>query len=171
MFGVELFVMLVIGINSVFAAYELGLASVTVARLKLLAQEKRPGAAAALYMKENMEASLAVVQLGITLAGAVAAAVGGAGAEESLAPLLRDRLNLSPGFADFLSIVLVVLPLTAVTIMFGELVPKVFALRNKEAVCLALSPAMRWFSLVVWPAVWLFETGMTAVMSWGAGPE
>ncbi len=40
-------------------------------------------------MKENMEASLAVVQLGITLVGAIAAATGGAGAEETLAPWLE----------------------------------------------------------------------------------
>jgi putative hemolysin len=51
--------------------------------------------------------------------------------------------------------------------MGGELVPKVFALRNKEWVCLQLSPMMRWFAFSVWPAVWLFESIVTAIMSWG----
>jgi putative hemolysin len=51
--------------------------------------------------------------------------------------------------------------------MFGELVPKVFALRNPERVCLRLSPAMRWLGFCLWPAVWLFETGVTAIMEWG----
>lgn len=58
-------------------------------------------------------------------------------------------------------------PLTAVTMVFGELVPKVFALRNKEWLCLKLSPTMRWFALGVWPAVWLLEKTVTAIRHLG----
>jgi len=62
MFGIELVVIAaMIGVNSVFAAYEIALASVSVARLQRLADEKQRGAAVALYMKQNVEASLAVV--------------------------------------------------------------------------------------------------------------
>jgi putative hemolysin len=57
-------------------------------------------------------------------------------------------------------------PLTAFTIVVGELVPKIFALRNKEWVCLRLSPAMSWFALSTWPVVWLLESSATAVMNW-----
>src|SRR5690606_31578194 len=49
----------------------------------------------------------------------------------------------------------------------GELVPKVFALKNKEWVCLKLSPAMRWFSISVWPAVWLLEHSASLITRWG----
>ncbi|WP_347275550.1 hemolysin family protein [Candidatus Kuenenia sp.] len=156
-----------IGINSVFAAYEIALASVSLAQLRRLADDHRSGAKVALYMKQNMEASLAVVQLGITLVGAIAAAVGGTGAAEDVAPALISHLGVSEGMAEVLAIALVVVPLTVVTIVVGELIPKVFALRNAERVCLALSPFMRWFSFSVWPAVWLFETVVMGVMSWG----
>jgi putative hemolysin len=152
--------------NSVFAAYEIALAAVSAYRLETLVREKRAGAKAALYMKENMEASLATVQLGITLVGASAAATGGAGAEEVIAPVF-EQLGLSPGMSEFLAIATVVLPLSVVTIVIGELIPKLFALRNKEWVCLQLSPVMRWFAISVWPAVWLFESLVTFVMSWG----
>jgi putative hemolysin len=118
-------------------------------------------------MKESMEASLAVVQLGITLVAAIAAAVGGAGAEEHLAPSIQATLGIKQGMSEFIAIAGVVLPLTVVTIIFGELIPKVFAIRNAEWVCLRLSPFMRWFAFCVWPAVWLFETVVTGVMSWG----
>src|SRR5262245_12232613 len=166
--SVELVMMLLmIAFNSVFAAYELALAAVSPARLLALVDENRPGAPAALYMKENVEASLATIQLGITLFGAVAAATGGAGAEEQIAPFYERRLGVSPGWAEFLAVVSLVVPLTATTIIFGELVPKVFALRNKEWVCLTLSPWMRWFSFSVWPAVWLFETVVSAIADWG----
>lgn len=166
MWTVELLVMAVmIIINSVFAAYEIALASVGLARLDTLAREHRHGAAAALRMKGNIEASLAVVQLGITLVAAIAAATGGAGADETLEPLLL-RAGLGAGMAQFLAIAIVVLPLTVVTIIFGELVPKVFALQNKEWVCLKLSPAMEWFAYCTWPAVWFFETSVSLIMSW-----
>lgn len=158
-----------IAFNSVFAAYEIALASVGLGRLHALVAEKRAGAAAALRMKESMEASLAVVQLGITLVGAVAAATGGAGAEAAFEPVLLEW-GLSATMAQLLSIALVVVPLTIVTILFGELVPKVFALRNKEWLCLKLSPPMEWFSYSVWPAVWFFETSVTWIMSWTGRP-
>jgi putative hemolysin len=166
--GFELLVILaMIAFNSVFAAYEIALAAVTVARLQVLARENLAGAPRALYMKENVEASLAAIQLGITLFGAVAAATGGAGAEERIAPWIQQRLGLPATVAELVAIAGVVLPLTAVTITFGELVPKVFALRNKEWVCLKLSPGMYWFTRSVWPAVWLFEMVVSAIADWG----
>ena len=166
--GIELAVMVgMIAFNSVFAAYEIALASVSPARLKVLAGENRRGASSAAYMKENVEASLSAIQLGITLFGAIAAATGGAGAEESFAPWFQSEFDVSKGMAEFLAVTAVVIPLTAVTIVAGELVPKVFALRNKEWVCLRLSPAMKWFTFSVWPIVWLFETLVSAITDWG----
>jgi putative hemolysin len=167
MWGVELIVMIaMIAINSVFTGYEIALASIGIGRLRRLAQDGRRGARVALHMKENMEASLAVVRLGITLVGATAAAVGGAGAEGSVSPTVEAAFGLSPRAAEVAAIALVVAPLTIVTILAGELIPKDFALRNAERVTLALSPAMRWFSLSVWPLVHLLETVVTSAMSW-----
>jgi putative hemolysin len=99
--------------------------------------------------------------------GAVAAATGGAVAGEQIGPWLRQNLGLSAALAELAAIATVVIPLTAITITFGELVPKVLALRNKEWVCVSLSPAMYWFTLSVWPVVWLFETVVSAIADWG----
>jgi putative hemolysin len=166
MWTIELLVMVaMIAVNSVFAAYELALASVSLGRLDALAREGRVGAAAAVRMKQGMEGSLAVVQLGITLVGAIAAATGGAGAEEWIEPILMEG-GFGGGVAQLLAIALVVVPLTVFTIIFGELVPKVFALKNKEWVCLRISPPMEWFSKIVWPAVWFLESSVSLIMSW-----
>jgi putative hemolysin len=154
-------------LNAVFAAYEIALASVSAARLKTMADQGRHGARVALLMKQNMEASLAVIQLGITVVGAIAAATGGANAEGRLSPMLAN-LGVSPGVADFLSLTLVVLPLSMVTIVVGELIPKVFALKNKEWVTLKLSPPMQWLSLVAYPMVWALETSSTAILDFAA---
>jgi len=166
--GLELTVILaMIGVNSVFAGYEIALASVSLARLQVLVRESRRGAEAALQLKRNIEGSFAVAQLGMTLAAAIAAATGGAEGQELIAPLLQSHLGASPGVAQALAIALVVVPLTAVTMIFGELAPKVFALRNKEWLCLKLSPTMRWFALGVRPVVWLLEKTVTAIRHWG----
>src|SRR5690554_6761273 len=108
-----LIILLMVALNAVLAAYEIALASASLGRLKTLAEEHRPGSRAAVYMKENMEGSLAVIQLGITLVGAIAAATGGAGAEESLAPWLEATLGLSPRLSDLLALTVIVVPLSA----------------------------------------------------------
>jgi len=144
-------------LNGIFAAYELALASVRVDRLKFLAEKRRRGAATALRMKNRMEGSLAVVQLGITLVGAIAAAAGGASVHANLAPQVAAMLGISVRIADVIALVCFVIPLAAVTIVIGELIPKVLAIKNAEWVCTALSPLIWAFALVVYPAVLLFE--------------
>lgn len=164
MWTIELAVMLMmIGMNCVFAAYEISLASIGAGRLHALHKEGVRGAEAAVRMKENIEGSLAVVQLGITLVGVIAAATGGAGAEETFEPILLN-FGVPKGIAQIMAIALIVVPLTIVTIVVGELVPKVFALRNKELVCLTLSPIMQWFSISVKPAVWFLESSVSWIM-------
>jgi putative hemolysin len=156
-------VALMVLINGMFASYEIALASVSLSRLQVLANQGRRGAAAALKMKDGIEKSLAVVQLGITIVGLSAGATGGASASENIAPFLRE-LGLSKWISDTLAIAIWVLPLTIITIVIGELVPKLFALRNKEWVCLTLSPWMRWFAISTWPIVWLLEVSATRIM-------
>ena len=86
-----------------FAGYEIALAAVTIARLQVLARENRRGAKAALYMKQNMEASLAATQVAMTLLGAIAAAIGGVGADRehpavlAIAPRAVAGGGRSPG--------------------------------------------------------------------------
>lgn len=144
-------------LNGIFAAYELALASVRVGRLKILAESKRRGAATALRMKNRMEGSLAVVQVGITVVGAIAAAAGGASVDENFAPWIEETLHVSNRVADVIALACLVIPLSAITIVLGELIPKVFAIKNAEWVCVTLSPLMWAFALVVYPAVLLFE--------------
>lgn len=145
-------------LNALFAAYELALASVRIDRLRALAEQRKRGAATALRMKNRMEGSLAVVQLGITLVGAIAAAAGGASAEEDLGPWLKATTGIhNEHLADFLALAIIVIPLSAITIIAGELIPKVLAMKNAEFFCTLLSPAMWIFTLVVYPAVWFLE--------------
>lgn len=144
-------------LNALLAAYEMALASVSRTKLSILAQENRKGAASALFMKDHIEGSFAVVQIGITLVGALAAAAGGASSDEALSPILQNAFNISKRLADSLSVLLVVIPLSFVTIVFAELTPKTFAIKNKEFVVLTLSPVMRVAYKIMFPLVRLME--------------
>lgn len=143
--------------NAIFAAYEMALASVSRARLVVLVNQKQKGAPEAVFMKDRMEASLAVVQVGITLVGAIAAATGGAGVADSLVPYFEERFNFHEGMAEFLSLSILIIPLSACTIVFAELTPKVFALNNREKICLMLSPVMKILFHVGYPVIAVLE--------------
>ena len=172
MFSYELVVIaLMLVFNAIFAAYEMGLASISRARLAILFNEKKKGAAEAAFMKDKMEASLATIQLGITMVGVVAAATGGAGVEKMFVPYLQYKLGISATLSAMLAIVLLIIPLTFVIIVFGELVPKMLALNNKEWIVLRLSPIMKVLSQAIHPIVSIIEITVKKVVGlltlWG----
>jgi len=158
MFDYELgVIVLMLVLNAVFAAYEMGLASISRARISILVNDHKKGAVEAAFMKDNMEASLAVIQLGITLFAAIAAATGGVGAQASLAPYLAKTWEISITFANVIAVTFVIVPLTLAIIVFAELVPKMFALNNKEWIVLRLSPFMKVLARITDPLVSIIE--------------
>src|ERR1039458_8309698 len=104
-----LIILTMIVLNAVFSAFEMALASISRTKLTYLVQTKISGAAEALFMKDRMEASLAVVQLGVTLVGSIAAAIGGAGITEALNPYFETHLGVSKNFAEVLSLVTLII--------------------------------------------------------------
>src|ERR1700689_3758472 len=112
---------MMLALNALFAGFEMALASISQARLLVLMNQKRAGAASALYLKERIGASLAALQVGVTLTGVSAAATGGAGVQEIVTPRLQDLWHLSHTTAQVLAVICIVLPLSAFTIVFGEL--------------------------------------------------
>ncbi len=152
-----LIILLMLLCNALLAAYEMALASVARTKLSILVQEQKKGAENALYMKDHIEGSLATIQIGITLVGAIAAAVGGADADKWFTPFLQNTLHLHHHVAHILSVALVVFPLSFMTIVFAELTPKTFALKNKEWVVLKLSPYVRPLYNFLFPVVGIME--------------
>ncbi|MDD5440501.1 MAG: hemolysin family protein [Candidatus Omnitrophica bacterium] len=167
-FGYELIVIaLMLVLNAVLAAYEMALASISKTRLGFLLGEKKRGSLEASYMKEHMEASLTVIQIGITLAGVCAAATGGAGIETGFAPFLHDSLHVSMPLANLFAMLFFIIPLGIIMIIFAELVPKMLGLHNKEWVVLSLSPTMRVFLKVLTPLVGLIEKITKYLVAYG----
>lgn len=152
-----LLIVLILAVSGIFAAYEMALASISEARLHILVARKLNGADDALFMKGQMEASLAVVQLGITLLGALAAGIGGVGMSDMLSPLLVSKFGVTQIIADFIALIVMVVPLSVGTIVFAELVPKMIALKYRDRVCLRLSPAMKFLFSLLHPIVRVLE--------------
>lgn len=150
-------ILLMLCFNAVFAAYEMALASVSKTRILHLKDKLAPGAASAFFMKDHLEAGLSVIQMGITLAGAVAAATGGAGVDEYAVPALMTSFGMQQGAATALGLALFVLPLSLMSILFGELIPKVFAIENNEFVLLKLSPLFRFLYRLSSPLLVVLE--------------
>lgn len=124
-------------LNALFAAYEMAFVSVPKPELRSVARKGNLSARKLLKLRENPERSLSVIQVGITLVGAIAAAVGGAGASDLLEPHLISEYGMVPLHAEILAMVAVVLPITYLNVVVGELVPKTLALRNPLKIVLA----------------------------------
>lgn len=159
-----LIILAMLFINGIFAAYEMALAAVSKARIAVLVGRKVKGAADAAFMKENIEASLAVVQLGITFSTSVAAATGGLSASDTLSPWLVQTWHMDRVLADILAIIFWVIPLGSVTIVCSELLPKIIALNNRERICILLSPGMKQLYHVLTPIVRIFERAVKGLV-------
>lgn len=122
-------VILCLIINAVFSAYEMAFVTVGQEDLEDLDERHQKIKEKIRIFKTNPERTLSVIQIGITLVGAIAAAVGGTGAVENLEPYLVQSYGISTSLAEAIAVTMVIVPLTYFSVVFGELVPKTIALR------------------------------------------
>jgi putative hemolysin len=158
----ELFVVvLLLGINAFLAASELALVSASRPRLRSMSEEGNSSAKRALDLAETPARFLATVQIGITVAGFFAAAVGAV----TLTKYVDDGLgDLSVSFiannSSTIAFVLVTVVLSFLSIVFGELVPKTFAVNHADSIALKIANPIHWLSQAMRPVVRLL-TGTT----------
>lgn len=129
-----LIVILCLGINAAFSAFEMAFVTIGKEDIEDLDDKLVSIKEKLNIFKTNPERTLSVIQIGITLVGAIAAAVGGTGAVENLEPYLIQNYNLSASFAEAIAVTIVIVPLTYFSVVFGELVPKTIALRYPDKV-------------------------------------
>jgi len=147
-----LVIALLIAINAVFAATEMGLVTARRARLEGLAEGGNRAAARVQKLKAHPARFLAVIQLGITFVGFLAAAFAGV----NLSRGLEDLLELVPvlaSYAGLIALIVVTGLLTIVTIIFGELVPKAIGLANAERVSMTFIRLIEVLGIVFAPVV------------------
>ncbi|HEX7214991.1 MAG TPA: hemolysin family protein [Methylomirabilota bacterium] len=145
--------------NAFFAGSEIALVSARPSRLSQLRGEGVAGAAEAAELKRDPDRLLATIQVAITVVGTLASAVGGAAAVEALTPRLQGSgLPGAESWGGPVSLGLVVLLISFVSLVIGELTPKALALRNPE----------RWAAAVASPIGWLVRmlSGPSRMLTW-----
>jgi putative hemolysin len=154
----EIFILLLlILLNSLFALSEMTLVSARKSRLELLAKKGSKKAKAALHLSENPEIFLSAVQIGITLISIFTGVYSGEKFSKELAPFLEQIPSLKQ-YALPLSTTLIVIIVTIVSIIMGELIPKRLGLMNPEKIAVAVALPMLYFSKLVHPLVWLLNS-------------
>jgi putative hemolysin len=141
---------------------ELAIVSARTPRLKAMARAGKRGAQAAIDVASNPGRFLSAVQIGITLIGIIAGAYSGA----SLGGPVGQRLALlgiEPRIAFPLGFALVIMVVTYLSLVVGELVPKQFALRAPEPIAAAMAKPMDWLAMATGPLVWLLDKTSTLI--------
>ncbi|HEX9173293.1 MAG TPA: hemolysin family protein [Telluria sp.] len=147
-----LIILALILLNGIFAMSELALVSAKRLRLEKLAGDGSRGAHVALKLAEEPSNFLSTVQVGITLISIFNGAFGEASLADRLAPELQMVPVVAP-YAREVALGIVVLSITFVSIIFGELVPKRIAILYPEQLATWVAPALRSLSVFTKPLV------------------
>ena len=134
-------ILLLLLMNGVFAMYELALVSASKARLETMVGKGNKRAKDVLKQLEEPEKFLSTIQIGITLIGIVSGAYGGATISDEIEPLFLLIPGAEP-YAHTLAVATVVVVITYLSLIVGELVPKSIALSDPEKWATRLSPLM-----------------------------
>jgi putative hemolysin len=156
-------ILVLIIINGIFAISEFALISAKKTRLRQRAEEGDTQAATALKLANEPTPFLSTIQVGITLVGILAGAFGGATIAKELAAYFTKFPILAP-YSEALGITLVVLLITYLTLVFGELVPKRLALSNAESIASNVAKPMFFLSILAKPLVIVLSYSTEAVL-------
>ncbi len=149
-----LLILFLILINGIFSMSEIALVSSRKTRLELLAKKGSQSAEAALKIANAPNKFLSTVQIGITLIGILTGIFSGEKLTDDITYYLKKSEFLNP-YAESLAVITVVVIITFLSLVLGELVPKRIGLSNPEAIARWVARPMNLLSSVTLPFVWL----------------
>ena len=133
--------------NGFFAASEIAIIATRKSRIDSLLERGVKSAAAVARLKNDPDRFLATVQVGVTIVGTFASAIGGAAAIAYLKPQIEALpLPFLARWGQAIAIVIVVLPISYLSLVLGELVPKSLALRHSEHIACAVARTIDFLS-------------------------
>jgi putative hemolysin len=151
-------------LNAGFAMSEMALTTSRKARLQVMLEAGEHGVEAAIDLHDHPTKFLSTVQVGITSISVLNGIVGDAAFSEPLGEWLHATFNLSLRPAHVTATALVVLIITVLTIIFGELVPKRIGQMFPETVAAIVAPPMQWVSMATRPLVVLLSKTTEAIL-------
>ncbi|MDZ7964899.1 MAG: hemolysin family protein [Nostoc sp. DedSLP03] len=161
-FEISIILVLIIA-NGVFSMSEMAIVSARKVRLQQLANQGDAKAMAALKLAESPNHFLSTVQVGISLIGILTGAFGGATIANRLAVYVRLVPLLAP-YSEPISFGIVVLLITYLSLIVGELVPKRLALNNPERIASIVAIPMQALAAIASPVVFLLSTSTDLIL-------
>lgn len=156
-------ILLLILANGVLAMAEIAIVSVRKARLQRRAEAGDVNAQAALKLANEPSDFLSTVQIGITLVGILAGAFGGATVARTLADVFAEIPAIAP-YSSTIALVLVVIAITYLSLVLGELAPKRLSLNNPERIAVAVARPMNLLARIMAPVVRLLSFSTDLVL-------
>jgi putative hemolysin len=158
-----LIIFILILVNGVFSMSEIALVSSRKIRLEHAAKKGNKQAKEALRLANNPGKFLSTVQIGITLTGILTGIYSG----ERLTNSLEEKLIEIPHigqYADTIAVAIILILLTFVSLVLGELVPKRIGLSSPEAISKIMARPMNLISKIAAPFVWLLSFTTDLIM-------
>ncbi len=160
----EIFIILgLILINGFFSMAEIALVSARKARLEAQADKGDIDAKRALKLANHPDTFLSTIQIGITLVGVLTGIYSGGTFKEPLTNWLTQFAIIAP-YAQTIATLLIVILLTYVSLVLGELVPKRIGLSNPEGIAKSVSVVMQSVTFIMYPFIWLLSASSHLIM-------
>lgn len=159
-----LLVIFLILLNGYFSLSEIALLSVKKSRLKQLSKQKNKKAQNALFLTRRSADMLSTVQIGITVIGIFAGAYGGVALAEHVENVLA-RFSLVSAYSESMSVAVVVIVITFLSLVIGELVPKQIALSNPEKLSLLVAGPIKFLMRITAPLVKMLSKSTEIILS------
>jgi len=143
-------------LNGLFTMSEIALVSARKSRLETMSEKGDKKAGAALKLSNNPEIFLSAAQIGITLIAILTGVYSGERFSLYLQPSIEKIEALQP-YAETIATTIIVIIVTFLSIVFGELIPKRIGLLNAERIAKIVAPIMYGFARLTYPIVWLLN--------------
>lgn len=156
-------ILLLLLLNGFFSMSEMALVSSKRSRLQALANQGKRGASSALALLEDPTTFLSAIQIGITLIGLVTGIYSGATLATRFADMLMT-FGMPSRYAEEGAFVAVVIIVTYVSLIIGELVPKRVAMSHAETLAIYVAPIMRVFAKTMAPGVLVLRSTVNLVL-------
>lgn len=154
-----------IAINAIFASAEIAIVSMNELKLEKMSEEGNKRAKRLMKLTSKPAGFLATIQVAITLSGFLGSAFAADNFSEILVDwLLSLGVKINASTLDTIAVVVITLILSYLTLVFGELVPKRFAMKKTEQIALGLSGLIYVMSKLFTPIVWLLTASTNIVL-------
>jgi putative hemolysin len=151
-----LILLFLILLNALFVMSEIALVSARKGRLEAMAEKGDAKAKKALHLANNPEIFLSAAQIGITLIAILTGVYSGERFSIYLVPFFK-KISFLSEYAETISITIVVIIVTFLSIVFGELIPKRIALLRSERIAKLVAGPVTFFARITYPFVWLLS--------------